>query len=193
MEARKSLAEALTTLDEEAPAMEPGHGGQEERPQMLVKVEAIPSPPQWSLAMEARKSSSFWFAPSVVSSPQWSLAMEARKRRSRVGVEPLPFAPAMEPGHGGQEERVEPELLRAEQRHLPAMEPGHGGQEERSRARQVVCGRSARNGAWPWRPGRDVAGLAVEVAGRAPAMEPGHGGQEEARRGGRGSSAPSGV
>ncbi len=53
--------------------------------------------------------------------------MEARKslKAARVGV--ARQVPAMEPGHGGQEEvRVDTGGLAAG----PAMEPGHGGQEE---------------------------------------------------------------
>ena len=60
--------------------------------------------PQWSLAMEARKRSVEIHKRSARCSPQWSLAMEARKSRGGEAVEPGVEVPAMEPGHGGQEE-----------------------------------------------------------------------------------------
>ena len=59
--------------------------------------------------------------------------MEARKRRCGRPC----------PGHRG----------------VPAMEPGHGGQEESETTSRPPTRSTSRNGAWPWRPGRAAAGL----------------------------------
>ncbi len=61
--------------------MEPDHGGQEE----LRRQSPITG---------------------YVGAPQWSLAMEARKSQEGRGARRVEVGPAMEPGHGGQEERI---------------------------------------------------------------------------------------
>ncbi len=213
-----------------APAMEPGHGGQEEdRHGATTPVRirrraghggrrgraplggSMTLGPQWSLAMEARKNSAGWDTHGAVrnrgrrngawpwrpgrvaaichgavraahASPQWSLAMEARKspspvvrtrdgsrngawpwrpgrdgRGARHGViidGPRRCRPAMEPGHGGQEEARQRGPVHATAANAPAMEPGHGGQEETRAADRWRNSAPTRNGAWPWRPGR---------------------------------------
>ena len=94
--------------------------------------------PQWSLAMEARKrpsrDSHRRRRPDL---PQWSLAMEARKS-STAGVSwssrprPRNGAWPWRPGRGP------PRRRRSGHVRMPAMEPGHGGQEE---TRRLRCGR----------------------------------------------------
>ncbi len=177
------------TRSRSVPAMEPGHGGQEEttapqrpRPSPGTRNGAWPwrpgrasatapasrAPyhrPQWSLAMEARKSRD----PALVVSsmprlPQWSLAMEARKRTAdrradRPGDDPTrngawPWRPGR-----GRPAWGSPTASQARNGAWP-WRPGRGralatrsapaGQEARKR----IAGMPTRNGAWPWRPGR---------------------------------------
>ncbi len=135
--------------------------------------------PQWSLAMEARKSDSVRVGGAGVGEPQWSLAMEARKRGDPLECPEELVGAAMEPGHGGQEEELADRVANVEKLaamepghggqeeggHEPAhdledhaaMEPGHGGQEEPTPLTVSTNRRACRNGAWPWRPGRELA------------------------------------
>ena len=55
MEARKRVRDRQRRGGGHVPAMEPGHGGQEERTDRVAGMFAWVYP-QWSLAMEARKS-----------------------------------------------------------------------------------------------------------------------------------------
>ena len=203
MEARKSRVADLALHRSVVPAMEPGHGGQEERRvRVVARGRRVPrngawpwrpgrgtrwstsrrcvTVPQWSLAMEARKSAPGahsrrqWSRPRNGAwpwrpgreswcdraaargvRPQWSLAMEARKRRRgstrRRRSGPRNGAWPWRPGRGRETE------CSPGRRCTPAMEPGHGGQEE------------------------TLTGANVRKTHCPPAMEPGHGGQEEGR------------
>ncbi len=140
--------------------------------------------------MEARKRWPTFATAKARPSPQWSLAMEARKSPHPSGAPFGGMGPAMEPGHGGQEERRPRAHIQLER--VPAMEPGHGGQEEIQYRQPGPRPVATRNGAWPWRPGRDIDRGKPWLAVKVPAMEPGHGGQEEParRRDGRTTQPP---
>ena len=108
-------------------AMEPGLGGQEKR--VIRATHPRTNVSQWSLALAARKSRNL---------PAKSLGGDQV---------------AMEPGLGGQEKR----RPRNSRSHciIVAMEPGLGGQEKLADGSAIVSFLFGRNGAWPWRPGKE--------------------------------------
>ena len=195
----------LGRRDAQPAAMEPGPSGQEDtRP--CAAQSTTPKEPQWSLALQARKTGSFHRAPAgVFTLPQWSLALQARKTplgRRAIGVE---LEAAMEPGPSGQEDRPMPSgAARVGQ---AAMEPGPSGQEDWTpppclslfirtpqwslalQARKTLNIASnrpytgqRRNGAWPFRPGRPGASTSPRAGDASAAMEPGPSGQEDDNR-----------
>ena len=82
----------------------------------------------------------------------------------------------MEPGLGGQEKSQT--SRQRNQRKPVAMEPGLGGQEKPGRPSRLSRHATRRNGAWPWRPGKEALTRRATVA-EGVAMEPGLGGQEK--------------
>ena len=123
-----------------------------------VVAEAIQS--QWSLALAARKSvapRTTWIS---LCQSQWSLALAARKRGDFANnTAPLPksqWSLALAARKSSQRAALPPALLPV------AMEPGLGGQEKHPPRPDPPPRRPCRNGAWPWRPGKDSPGRSVE-------------------------------
>ena len=78
--------------------------------------------------MEARKRVTGSDTPEVKEDPQWSLAMEARKRATSS--------------------------TRCEGRNRPQWSLAMEARKSSAERREASAAELARNGAWPWRPGR---------------------------------------
>ena len=169
-------------------AMEPGPSGQEDP--SLNGWAWFKCAPQWSLALQARKTrpspcppsrdsrrNGAWpfrpgrphirtDRPPARAPPQWSLALQARKTScpgsgTHDWVEGRNGAWPFRPGRQPS--------VRARWTSTPAaaMEPGPSGQEDLEASPVLGLELQRRNGAWPFRPGRQHRGVQPVIEGRA--------------------------
>ena len=159
--------------------MEPGRGGQEKR--LCGSTAGSRRRSQWSLAVAARKSAAHPHGDFVGVLSQWSLAVAARKSRLRTRRDPTGEYWSQWSLAVAARKRTDSTgtcTIKVSRRN--GAWPWRPGKEVGESADRVPPGR--RNGAWPWRPGKAPSPVSTSPSQRRRnGAWPWRPGKEEAR------------